>query len=75
MLGRHDPASIERALNGASPPPFPPASDREVWDAARRAFGEVRVSKLLAVADVRTDVPGFPATLYLEFSRAGAREG
>jgi hypothetical protein len=75
MLGSHDPASIERTLNEASPPPFPPASDREAWDEARRAIGEVRVSKLLAEADARTDVPGLRATLYLEFSRAGTREG
>ena len=78
MLGRHDPESIERALNETSPPPpFPPASDRGAWEEVREAAGEQRVSALLtrAETDARTEIPGLPATLYLEFSRAGSREG
>jgi hypothetical protein len=78
MLGRHDPISIERALNEtSSPPAFPPASDRTAWEGVREAVGEERVSELLArtEADAHTVVPGLPATLYLEFSRAGTREG
>src|ERR687897_3037943 len=76
MLARHDPASIERALNAVSPPPpFPPASDRTAWDGARKAIGEERVSELIAEAGAHSDIPGLPATLYLEFSRAGSREG
>ena len=76
MLGRHDPASIERALKETSPaPPFPPASDRAAWDGARDVIGEERVSELVDRASANTDVPGLPATLYLEFSRSGSREG
>jgi Heparinase II/III-like protein len=78
MLGSHDPASIERALNETSPPPpFPPASDRAAWEEVREAVGEQRVSELLtrAEADAKAEIPGLPATLYLEFSRAGSREG
>jgi hypothetical protein len=78
MLGKHDPASIERALNEVSPPPpFPPASDRAAWEGAREALGKERVSELLAGAqtDAQAEIPGLPGTLYLEFSRAGSREG
>ena len=78
MLGKHDPASIERALNEISPPPpFPPASDRTAWEKACEVVGEERVSGLLAraEADAQAEIPRLPATLYLEFSRAGSREG
>jgi len=78
MLGRHDPSSIERALDETSSSlPFPPASDRAAWDEVREVIGNGRVSELVARAEAnaRTDVPGLPATLYLEFSRAGSREG
>jgi hypothetical protein len=77
MLGRHDPASIERALNETSPPPFPPASDRAAWGGVREAVGEDRVSELLARAraDAQAEIPCLQATLYLEFSRVGSREG
>src|SRR3712207_2671520 len=77
MLGGHDPASIERALDERTSPPSPPASDRTAWDGVREALGEERVSDLHARAetDARAEIPGLPATLYLEFSRAGAREG
>jgi hypothetical protein len=78
MLGKHDPASIERALNVVSPPPpFPPASDRAAWEGAREVLGKERVSELLAraEADAQAELPGLPATLYLEFSRTGSREG
>ena len=77
MLGRHDPASIECALNEtSSPPPFQPASDRAAWEVVCEAVGQERVSELLAraEADARAETPGLPATLYLEFSRAGSRE-
>jgi hypothetical protein len=78
MLGKHDPASIERALNDVSPPPpFPPASNRKAWEEAREALGKERVSELLAraEADAQAEIPGLPGTLYLEFSRTGSREG
>lgn len=76
MLGRHDPASIERALNEASPsPPFPPASNRAAWDEVREVIGEERVPELFDRASANTDVPALPATLYLEFARNGSREG
>ncbi len=78
MLGRHDPASIERALNEVSPPPpFPSASERAAWEDVREAVGEQRVSENLtrAEADARAEIPWLSATLYLEFSRAGSREG
>jgi hypothetical protein len=78
MLDRHDPAFIERALSEiSSPPPFPPASDRTTWEEVCEGVGEKRVSEHLAraEADVQAEIPGLPATLYLEFSRAGSREG
>jgi hypothetical protein len=78
MLGRHDPASIERALNETSPPlPFPPASDRTAWEGVREAVGEEQFSELFirAESDAQAEIPRLPATLYLEFSRAGSREG
>ena len=76
--GQIDPASIECALNEtSSPPPFQPASDRAAWEVVCEAVGQERVSELLAraEADARAEIPGLPATLYLEFSRAGSREG
>ena len=76
MLGRYDPISIENALNETPPqPPFPPASDRAAWEGVREVVGEQRVSELLAEAEAATEVPRLPATLYLEFTYAGSREG
>ena len=78
MLGRHDPASIELALNETSPqPPFPPASDRAAWERVREAVGETTGfgGPRQGRGDARAEIPGLPATLYLEFSRAGSREG
>ena len=76
MLGRHDPISIENALNEtSSPPPFPSSADRAAWERVRETLGENRVSEVLAEAEAATEVPALPATLYLEFSRAGSREG
>jgi hypothetical protein len=75
MLGRHDPASIERALNETSPPlPFPPASDRTAWEGVREAVGEEQFSELFirAESDAQAEIPRLPATLYLEFSRPKA---
>jgi len=76
MLGRYDPKSIEIALNETSPqPPFPPASERAAWEEVREVIGEQWVSELLAEAESATEVPRLPATLYLQFLRAGSREG
>jgi Heparinase II/III-like protein len=76
MLGTYDPISIENALNESPPqPPFPPASERAAWEGVRQVVGEERVSELLAGAEAATEVPRLPATLYLEFSRVGSREG
>jgi len=76
MLGRYEPSSIENALiETSSSPPFPPASDRTAWGKVREALGEERVSEFLAAAEAATEVPALPATLYLEFSRQGSREG
>ncbi|HJQ28620.1 MAG TPA: heparinase II/III family protein [Rubrobacter sp.] len=72
----HDPASIERALDETSPsPPFPPVPDRAAWQRAMKVIGEDQVSDLIAVADAYKEVPALPATLFLEFSRSGVREG
>jgi len=78
MLARYNPIDIEHALRAASPPPpFPPAADRAAWAAIRAALPESDVAELIAAAerDAETPVPPLPATLWLEFLRAGRREG
>ena len=78
MLSRYNPVDIEHALRATSPPPpFPSAADRPAWDEVRKALGDECVMEALSCAEEFTSgpIPALPATLYLEFSRTGQREG
>ena len=77
MLSRHNPVDIETALR-ASPPdqPFPRASDRPAWEDVKRTVPAEYVAGILAEAekDTASEIPGLPATLWLEWQRDGRRD-
>ncbi|OQA46964.1 MAG: Heparinase II/III-like protein [Chloroflexi bacterium ADurb.Bin325] len=78
MLSRYNAFDIEAALRAAAPePPFPPAADRAAWAAVRQAIGAHKAADIIAAAEraAATPIPDLPATLWLEFQRAGRREG
>lgn len=78
MLSRYNPVDIEASLRAVSPPPpFPPASDRAAWSEMAETAGKATVEHIIAAAeaDAKTAIPNLPATLWLEFLRAGQREG
>jgi hypothetical protein len=78
MLSRYNPIDIEAALRAVSPPPpFPPASDRAAWDAARETLGAETMQLLMLNAEAAAQKPlaSLTATMYLEFMRNGQREG
>jgi len=77
MLSRYNPIDIEAALRSTpAAAPFPPASDRAAWAAARAAIGEARAAAIIAQAetDARSPFPPLPASLFLEFLRTGERD-
>lgn len=78
MLQRHNPIDIESALREAGPtPPFPPIADRAAWEGVAARLGADAVGRMIARAEAaaREPLPTLPATLFLEFDRAGQREG
>jgi hypothetical protein len=69
---------VDDALRAAPPfAPFAAGADRTAWDAIRERFGANQFDQLKAHAreDIERAVPELPASLYLEFSRSGRREG
>jgi hypothetical protein len=78
VLWQHNPIEVEAALAGApGRPPFPPITDRLAWEQVRATIGSVEAAALIARAEsaAATPVPSLPATLFLQFQRAGERPG
>lgn len=72
-----NPIAIEAALRAAQPtPPFPPVTERAVWEAVCARLGAAKVAAILAQAeqDAQRPVPPLSATLWLDFARTGRRE-
>ncbi|MCY3945890.1 MAG: heparinase II/III family protein [Anaerolineaceae bacterium] len=76
MLRSLNSIQVERALREEGPgPPFPPAADREAWEAVRAGLGEEECRRLIQRGEeaVRAGITALPATLFLEFQRIGER--
>lgn len=76
MLCRYNPIEIERVLRDVPfAPPFPPAADRDAWNAQAERVGAEKVRSLIALAEEAAEtapVP-MPATLFLDAKRTGNR--
>jgi hypothetical protein len=78
MLSKYNPVIVDYILNQESaPPPFPPASNREAWNAVRERIGQERYDELIAGAEAasRAAIPPLTAVHFLEFFRSGDRAG
>ena len=76
MLRNLNAIQVERVLREEqSGPPFPPAADRDAWEAVRAGLGEAECARVISQGEAaaRAGIPAMPATLFLEFQRIGER--
>ena len=76
MLRNVNAIEVERALREEQPgPPFPPAADRDAWEAVRAGLGEEECRRIIQRGEkaARAGITSLPATLFLEFQRIGER--
>lgn len=77
MLSKYNPIDIELFLRSAPfHPPFPPASNRAEWEAAREKLGKEQVAHFIQKAEkaLVDPITFLPASLYLECKRTGERK-
>lgn len=76
MLREMNALVVERALREEQPgSPFPPAADRNAWEAVRAGLGEEECRRIIRRGEeaARAGITTLPATLFLEFRRIGER--
>lgn len=76
MLRKLNAIQVERALREERPgPPFPPAADRDAWEAVKAGLGEEECRRIIRRGEeaARAGITSLPATLFLEFQRIGER--
>ncbi len=77
MLSQYNAINYEIFLRENQPkPPFPPASDRDAWQAIRQKLGKELAAEFIQHAEkaVEDPIPFLPASLYLECKRTGERK-
>ena len=77
MLRNLNAIQVERVLREEqSGPPFPPAADRDAWEAVRAGLGEAECARVISQGEAaaRAGIPAMPATLFLKLYARGRAE-